>query len=53
MKSNYLSIFLALAANTAALNIPFKQTKGQNKRIGKQINVVKAAANADDDMDLK
>lgn len=59
MRSNYLSVVLALATNTAALTIPFKQARGHvpvSKRSGlgsKQFNVVKAAANSDDDMNLK
>lgn len=59
MRSNYLSVVLALATNTAALNIPFKQAREHvpvSKRSGlgsKQFNVVKAAANSDDDMNLK
>lgn len=61
MRSNYLSVVLALATNTAALNIPFKQAslRGHvpvSKRSGlgsKQFNVVKAAASSDDDMNLK
>ena len=59
MKSNYLSVLLTLATNAAALTIPFKQARGDtnlSKRSGfstKQFNVVKAAANDDDDMDLR
>lgn len=59
MRSSYLSVALALVTNTAALTIPFKQAKGHvpiSKRSSlgsKQFNVVKAAANSDDDMDLR